>query len=262
MGVPRGSVPCEPELPWFIEGRQRLLQYRYWKEDGEAAAFSKIEPIDVVYGFPYRTKFNDLAEVESRKSSSSRLGPVTLTRPGRLRRSGIRQHFHPRDVRSKLGTEVRQHRTSSGLERRFRSLPPFSRRRQARHLDRCFPRSVLSALADMICTRRFQRRSRNPRALKRHRARHALLQAIRRRYRPAERVAHEALLHPTWLEHPRRPATKFVDVWRLIHGPAAREWTCVPLLLSLKECADRETGTRERDTQGLGAAVAAGGSTA
>lgn len=41
-----------------------------------------------------------------------------------------------------------------------------------------------------------------------------------------EREAHERLLgDQPWLEHPRRPGPKFVDVWRLIKGEKWRQYT-------------------------------------
>lgn len=47
-----------------------------------------------------------------------------------------------------------------------------------------------------------------------------------------ERDAHERLLGPQpWLADPRRPGPVFVDVWRLIHGPEWRQYTCA--LISL-----------------------------
>ncbi|GAA6018926.1 hypothetical protein JCM10207_009203 [Rhodosporidiobolus poonsookiae] len=41
-----------------------------------------------------------------------------------------------------------------------------------------------------------------------------------------EREAHERLLgDQPWLMNPRRPGRKFVDVWRLTHGPAWKQYT-------------------------------------
>ncbi|GAA5864343.1 hypothetical protein JCM8547_005791 [Rhodosporidiobolus lusitaniae] len=43
----------------------------------------------------------------------------------------------------------------------------------------------------------------------------------------AERDAHERLLgEQPWLDHPRRPQNKFVDVWRVMKGPNAKQYSC------------------------------------
>lgn len=64
-----------------------------------------------------------------------------------------------------------------------------------------------------------------------------------------ERDAHERLLgDQPWLENPRRPGPKFVDVWRLIKGEKWRQYTCVgslfPRATELTRCITRHSSKK------------------